>query len=516
MRAIVYTRVSTDEQAQKGYSLDAQAEACRARAESLGAGEILRFSDEGVSGSLLHRPGLDAALDTVRRLGTDIFVCTEPDRLSRKLSHQLLLTDEIERCGCRIEFVAFNWDRGAEGRLFYAIKGAMAEYERHKILERTRTGKIQKALRGELTHAPNTYGYVFDTTTDRLLISAAEAPVVRYAFDLAAWFGAGPAKVASRLNSLGIPSPRGRMWSRTTVARMLRNSSYTGIMHLRRFDTEGKGQNKYRQSRDKVRVRERTPDQWIPVEVPVLVGEATWHKAQLSLEAARRCRPGLARRRYPLSGLVRCGRCGQTMHASTVTSRGVKRPYYVCTAKSPGLTGQTPCPQPYFPAVLLEDAVWAAVAPLLLSPASLEALEGDGRTGSDGPGERSLRGEGDLPGREKAMAEVALAKATHERERLIDMHQRGVIEQSEMDTRMKAVQERMLRARETLAPGGIQQPLEQPGIAAVKDLHALRHFLDGATEAQREPVIRAVVHRITVENRDVIAIECCLPGLYLE
>lgn len=517
MRAIIYTRVSTDEQAQKGYSLDAQAEACRARAISLGASEILLFSDEGVSGSLLHRPGLDAALDAVRRNDTSVFICTEPDRLSRKLSHQLLLTDEIERSGSTIEFVTFNWDSGPEGRLFYAIKGALAEYERHKILERTRAGKVQKALRGELTHSPNTFGYVFDSVSDRLAPSAADAPVVRYAFDLVAWSGEGPAQVASRLNSLGIPSPRGRLWSRTTVGRMLRNSTYTGTMYLRRFDTEGKGQNKYRQSKDRVRVRQRPPDQWIPVKVPALVDEATWSKAQASLEAARRRRPNLARRQYLLRGLVRCGRCGQTMHGSTVTTRGVKRPYYVCTAKSPGLQGRAPCPQPYFPAVLLEDAVWEAVASLLARTAPREELRaGAGMAEPGGLEAQDSPGEADLTGRERVMAREALARAMNERDRLIDMCQRGIIDTDTMDTRMKAVRERLSHAQEALECRADAGAPALPGALPPLEPGAVLDLFNHATEFRRERLIRAVVHRVTVEHHGAVTVECYIPGLPIE
>jgi site-specific DNA recombinase len=526
MTAVIYTRVSTDEQAQKGYSLEVQAEACRSKASALGAAEILQFSDEGVSGSLLRRPGLDAALDAIRRRKADIFICTEPDRLSRKLAHQLLLTDEIERDGCRIEFVAFDWDSGAEGRLFYAIKGALAEYERHKILERTRAGKIQKAMRGELTHSPNTYGYTFDSASDRLVVSTVEAPVVRHAFDLAAWLGMGAAEIASRLNSVGIPSPRGRIWSRTTVARMLHNRAYSGVMHLQRFDTEGKGQNKYRPSRDRVRVRERPEDQWIPVSVPALVDEATWQKAQASMEAARRRRPGLSKRRYILRGLVRCGLCGHTMHGSLATSRGVKRPYYVCTAKSPGVAGQPSCRQPYFPSVPLEEAVWATVAALLLSPAALEAL--NPAAGQAGP-ESSTAVMTGFEARESQIAAVTLDQAIHERERLIDLYQRGVIGKSEMDARIKAVQDRMRLSRATLEQSAVDcvaghrqlGNLGDHGSAgraddvgeAVLHLELVRAFLDGASDAQQEAIIRSIVQTITVERRDAITVCCYVPGL---
>ena len=85
MRIATYVRVSTDEQVQHGFSLAEQREACRNRAMSLGAASVVEFADEGVSGSILERPGIIALRDAVKNNQVDMIVVRDPDRLSRKL-----------------------------------------------------------------------------------------------------------------------------------------------------------------------------------------------------------------------------------------------------------------------------------------------------------------------------------------------------------------------------------------------------------------------------------------------
>ena len=150
VRAAIYVRVSSEEQAQHGYSLDAQRHACRIRAQQLGATTMVEFADEGVPGTILERPGLTKLRQAVMRRDVDVVVIYDPDRFARSLAHQLLVTDEIERAKIRLDFVNFEWQNTPEGKLFYAMRGAFSEYEREKIRLRTSTGRIQKARQGKL------------------------------------------------------------------------------------------------------------------------------------------------------------------------------------------------------------------------------------------------------------------------------------------------------------------------------------------------------------------------------
>lgn len=84
MIAVIYTRVSTEEQAREGFSLAGQLEACRRKAREMGAAEIREFVDDGVSGEILERPELTRARESIRAGGIDSFICFDPDRLARK------------------------------------------------------------------------------------------------------------------------------------------------------------------------------------------------------------------------------------------------------------------------------------------------------------------------------------------------------------------------------------------------------------------------------------------------
>jgi DNA invertase Pin-like site-specific DNA recombinase len=179
LRAAIYVRVSTEEQAVHGYSLAEQREACSQRAAELGAVEILLFADEGASGATLDRPGLDALREAVRMGTVNTLVLRDPDRLSRRLAHQLYLSEEFEKAGVQLEFLDFEWKTTPEGRLFYAIKGAIAEYEREKIRERVTRGKLQKARQGGIPVNFDVYGYRYDTETGEVSLYDEEAIFLR-------------------------------------------------------------------------------------------------------------------------------------------------------------------------------------------------------------------------------------------------------------------------------------------------------------------------------------------------
>ena len=114
MIAAIYARVSTDLQAEKGYSLETQVEACTKKAKELGADTIKEFVDDGYSGAYLERPQLDALRDGIADKLFDLVVIYEPDRLSREVTHLLLLTREIERSGASLEFVLTEYKNTPE------------------------------------------------------------------------------------------------------------------------------------------------------------------------------------------------------------------------------------------------------------------------------------------------------------------------------------------------------------------------------------------------------------------
>jgi site-specific DNA recombinase len=162
MNVAIYARVSTDIQAEQGYSLGAQITDCTAKAKELGGTIIKEYVNDGYSGAYLERPALQDMREAIRSKMFQMVVCYDVDRLSRNLSHQLLVTEEIEKSGASLVFVKSDYQSTPEGRMFYAIKGAFAGYEREKIKERTARGKLAMMKQGKVVADSHVYGYDFD------------------------------------------------------------------------------------------------------------------------------------------------------------------------------------------------------------------------------------------------------------------------------------------------------------------------------------------------------------------
>ncbi|MFZ5767416.1 MAG: recombinase family protein, partial [Bacillota bacterium] len=299
----------------------------------------------------------------VHERDVDLVVVYDPDRLARNLSHQLLLTEEFEQAGVRLEFVDFEWRDTPEGKLFYSLRGAIAEYEKEKIKERTVRGKRQKARQGGIMSVPRAYGYRWDKLTKSLEVDEDEAKVVRHIFDLYVNRGLGSEQIARRLAAEGVRPKRGQFWHRATVIRIIQNEIYTGVYYQNRWDTEG-GKPAHR--------FERPRQEWIAVSVPPIISRDLWEAAQRVTEANRLDYSRHVRHDYLLSGLLYCW-CGSRMSAGQASKGGVK--YYTCQRKFPWhhrvVTGEKyppRCPSRY---VRQEDAdrlVWQGLVDLLSDP----------------------------------------------------------------------------------------------------------------------------------------------------
>jgi len=160
--AAIYARVSTTGQADKGYSLPTQIDACQRLAQQEGytVPENHIFVDDS-TGTSLNRPQLTTLRDLVhQRLVQAVFV-HDLDRLSRKLAHQLLLTDEFEQSGVVLRSVAVpDGVTTPEAQLLSNVRGIIAEYERAKVLERTARGRRGRAQDGHVPYGRRTLGYI--------------------------------------------------------------------------------------------------------------------------------------------------------------------------------------------------------------------------------------------------------------------------------------------------------------------------------------------------------------------
>src|ERR671932_362254 len=149
-QAILYARVSTDEQARSGYSLAQQIEALREHAYREGYEVLEEVTDPGQSGASLERPGMDRVRDLVVAGGVSVVLAQDRDRFAREPAYHYLLKREFEEHGCKIKALNDHGDDSPEGELTDGILDQLAKYERAKLAERTRRGKLRKAREGRV------------------------------------------------------------------------------------------------------------------------------------------------------------------------------------------------------------------------------------------------------------------------------------------------------------------------------------------------------------------------------
>ena len=168
IRVAIYARVSSDQQAQQ-QTIASQVDALRERiaVDGLSLPDELCFVDDGVSGATLMRPALERLRDAAYAGGVQKLYIHSPDRLARRYAWQVLLVDELQSHGVEIVFLNHTMGTSPEEDLLLQMQGMFAEYERAKILERSRRGKRHAARRGSvnvLSGAP--YGYRYVTKRD--------------------------------------------------------------------------------------------------------------------------------------------------------------------------------------------------------------------------------------------------------------------------------------------------------------------------------------------------------------
>lgn len=483
IRAAIYARVSTDEQVER-YGLPAQLRELRGLAERKDYTVVGEFIDEGQSGATVDRPQLERMRELVRADAVDVVLALDPDRLARDLFLQLLLDREAEKAGVRIEYATVSFEATPSGTMFRQMKGALAEYERAVIAERTQRGRLEKARRGQVACGPYPFGYRPDPASPSgVVIHDAEAATVRLIFRLfvderlSAW------AVGREVTRLGLPAPRARRWDRRCIVRVLTSRTYMGEWIYT--------------------TRAHAP---VTVPVPAIVTAEVFECARQQLMRNRVVlagRPGSVF--YLLRGLVRCGTCGRRWHGSTWHAR---YRVYRCNART-RYDYERPCAAPPVKADHLEGLVWETVASILRDPGILASRVED-RLSRLGVREIEVRSEAEYLARQ-------VADLDRQVERLLDLYQRGGALEENVLERLEALGEQRRFARERLertrqqavAAGASEIDGDAVAVACQEALRGL----DQATPEERQHLLRLLVHEITIlANGTELVIEGWLPA----
>lgn len=387
--AAIYSRVSTDEQS-KGYSLQTQIDACQNYAIERGYTVVEIFSDD-YTGAALDRPALNKLREYLIHNPLDVVIVYDIDRLARKSAYQVLIEEEFIRAGVVVEFVMGQYEDSDEGRLQKQIKGVIAEYEKAKILERSKRGKRGKAKSGfVLTGARPPYGYKVKSEPHKawLEIDEEEAPIVRTIFD---WYVNGDETgspmsaqaISTRLTQMGVPTRGDKqrhffkkhgngVWQRAMIIHVLTNETYTGVWYFGKTKMVDDGKRREPQSkRGFGKQVPRSRDEWIRVDVPQIIDPMTFAQAQKMKEEKKRILSGHTEYEYLMKGRLRCIKCGYAMSGHTVRKRNK---YYRCKGK---MQVVKLCDMPDVRLDWVDNIVWEWAKMIIENPENLrEGLDG--------------------------------------------------------------------------------------------------------------------------------------------
>lgn len=359
-RCAVYARVSTDMQAE---SLENQVEYAteyiRRLGEDFRIDESCVYTDFDMSGyytRFIQRPAIQQALHDAQEHRYEVIVFKEISRISRDQAEHIEIVSRFSQYGVRIIAINDNMDSDRPETLdLLGIHSVMAEMESKRISSRVSTGKKSLARRGFWSgEAP--IGYVLNSETRRLDPDLTFAEIPKLIFKLFVDDKMGTFKIAEYLNNRKLLTKNGRLWSRVTVNRVLKNPAYAGDLVYGRtrntlkriFDDDGY---------HKVQGRMEIPkEDWvvIPGCHPPLVDRQTFEAAQRIFR--QRASQNPRRTRHPLSGILQCGSCSSGMVCQSRRQNGVAYRYYTCSRAF--RFGREYCDQQNLPAGLLEKAIW--------------------------------------------------------------------------------------------------------------------------------------------------------------
>jgi site-specific DNA recombinase len=423
MRTIVYSRVSTDAQAEEGTSLDTQERAGLEYTEEAGY-SVLRSIRDTASGASLERPGIAEVRRLMRDGECDVVVAYALDRLSRNQNHIGVLFAEAEDAGVRLELVTEDFEDSETGRFVIGARAMAAAIEREKIAERTMRGKAERARKGLIPQGTGAgcYGYVYVPETGKRVLNPVQARVVRRIFrDFLA--GKGCNRIGTELNAEGIPAFGGGLWYPVTITRILKNETYTGRTVYRRT-TMVKVRRPGKRGRVGRRV-EQDPSNHIVIEgaSPQIVSRDLFERVQVRFADPERQAARAPSRTYPLGGRLRCGQCGAGMVGQSV-QRG-RYYYYRCNRLYLGDKDQR-CPSRQIRTEILESAVREAVEEVLAQPTLAIEMADRLRNGTD-------------HGVRLAELEREIARAAGGEDRLVDLYTDGQIAKDVLDRKHRDI-----------------------------------------------------------------------------
>lgn len=516
MKVALYARVSTQRQEKQG-TISSQIAALRRYAQEhhYTVAEEYVCKDEGYSGALLARPELDRLRDGAEAGTFDAVLVLSPDRLARKYAYLILIVEEFERFGTQVIFLEQSPGDDPHSALLVQIQGAVAEYERAKIAERYRRGKLHRARQGEVFWNSIPYGYRRiarkDNVPAHLVINESEAEVVGKIFAWHADEGMTIRQITKRLTREDYPTSKGgKQWGETTVHKILRREAYLGTLYYNRSCEESVPVSE-RNSRGKKRIQ-KPQSEWIPVSIPSIIDRESFERSQARHEPNQQFSPrNLHEEHWLLRRLVRCEKCG--LKCACVADR--RRPhmppsYYYRCEKQDRVLGRPRCRPNHIRSEPLDKLVWQEIRRHLLNPELL--LKAQAMVKDTQYLDQSFIGT------QIQNAKKRLEKHDTQRRRLIDVYQEGFIFREEFEERMASLSKRIEEMKSDLAALEKEYRNASDGkqlLSRIKDFTStVTKNIDRMSFFQKQELIRTILHEVVIHDNVVkIYVKIPLPKL---
>ncbi len=351
-KAFIYLRVSTDKQAERGFSLPAQEEACRTYAAAHGFSVAQIFKDEGESARSSDRPQLQEMLSHCGDDGIEAVIVHKVDRLARNTLDHAVIVNHLRKKKIQLLSVAENLNESPQGLLLEGILASIAEFQSTNLATEVLKGMSERAKQGMWnTKAPLGYKNVkeivgSDIERKYVIPDNDRAKFVVKIFEMFATGQYTGAELCDWLYSQGIKQRNAnKPLSVSVVNRMLKNGFYIGLVNWNGIQGEG-------------------------IHQP-LISKDLFQRVQIVLHDRVHGRSKKRKNVFLLRGLMDCGECGRNItYERQVTSAGKAIPYYRCSKKCDGR--RVACSQSYVQAEALEEQVYKAIQAVRL-PAYLVA-----------------------------------------------------------------------------------------------------------------------------------------------
>jgi site-specific DNA recombinase len=461
-RAILYARVSTEEQVRSGYSLAQQTEALREYAAREGYEVLEEVTDPGQSGASLTRPGMDRVRDLVAGGGVSTVLAQDRDRFAREPAYHYLLKKEFEEHGTQLRSLNDRGDDSPEGQLTDDVLDVMAKFERAKTAERTRRGKLRRAKEGKvIPGASPPFGFKYNAGRDNFVVDDETMQLVRRIFRIVGAEKRTMYAVKRTFEQEGVATPKGaRYWNVSFIRNVVADDVYRAhsfdevaqlvtpevaarldpeklhgiwwynreravVKQVSETGPEGKRYKKRRSFKKKPR------NEWIAVPIPDAGIPRKWVDTAREAVRDNYRHPRSGKRYWEVSGgVVHCG-CGLRMTTHSLSNPAYH--YYVCQQRA--RNGKDACPNSKFHrAEALEQKVWGFVSGLLSDADRL-------RAGLDKMIEEERAGLHTDPDQEAEVWVEKLAEANRKRSGFQDMAAEGLITFDELRTKLAELEE---------------------------------------------------------------------------